>query len=331
VRRELDLQGLDEIFTYWTTLAPRTVFKGVCELPPGHSLLVEEGRVEVWPYWGLDYEHSSDSLSEQEHAEQLLELLTDAARIRLRADVPVGVYLSGGLDSSVVAALVRSLAHGPVRTFSVTFEHPEFDEQLYQDYVKRFLGTEHSAIQCSHSDIGRLFPDVVWHLEKPVLRTAPAPLYLLSRLVHDCGYKVVLTGEGSDEVIGGYDIFKEAKIRRFWGAHPDSNCRPLLLKRLYPYLSNLQGQSDAYLRAFFGVGLGDLDNPFFSHLPRWELTSRLKLFFSKDVRAALGRSDPLCKAPAHAPRRLPPVGSLLPGTISRDNAAFTRIHPLLSR
>lgn len=291
VKRELDLDGLDEIFTYWTTLAPRTAFKGVHELPPGHSLLVEDGRIEVWPYWQLDYGSDDDGRSETAYAEELLALLTDAVRLRLRADLPVGVYLSGGLDSSVVASLVQRSAASPVRTFSVAFEQPEFDEEPYQNEVSRFLGTDHSVIRCSYSDIGRVFPEVVWHAEKPLLRTAPAPLFLLSQLVRDSGYKVVLTGEGSDEVIGGYDIFKEAKIRRFWGADPASNLRPLLLQRLYPYLSALQGQTGAYLRAFFGAGLEELDNPFFSHLPRWRLTAGLKLLFSRDVRAELAHSE----------------------------------------
>jgi asparagine synthase (glutamine-hydrolysing) len=201
------------------------------------------------------------------------------------------VYLSGGLDSSVVAALVRHADRGPLRTFSVTFDDPEFDEQSYQQDVIRFLDTEHSEVRCTPADIARAFPEVVRHTEKPVLRTAPAPLYLLSRLARDSGYKVVLTGEGADEVLGGYDIYKEAKIRRFWGVDPASSRRPLLLRRLYPYLASFNGQPDAYLRAFFGAGLDDLDNPLFSHLPRWASTSGLKRFLSKEVRAEIGPSD----------------------------------------
>src|SRR5207249_10931100 len=115
---------------------------------------------------------------------------------------------------------------------------------------------------CAYSDISRVFPDVIWHCEKPILRTAPAPLFLLSRLARDDGYKVVLTGEGSDEFLGGYDIFKEAKIRRFWAGNIASRYRPLLLKRLYPYIQNLQAQSHDYLKAFFYVKSADLSNPF---------------------------------------------------------------------
>jgi asparagine synthase (glutamine-hydrolysing) len=97
----------------------------------------------------------------------------------------------------------------------------------------------------------------------------------LSRLVRDSGYKVVVTGEGSDEILGGYDIFNEAKIRRFWRSQPDSQFRPLLLRRLYPYLHNIQQQPDSYRKAFFHIQIAAHTEPFFSHLPRWALTSRL--------------------------------------------------------
>ena len=155
----------------------------------------------------------------------------------------------------------------------------------------RFLGTDHHEVHCTGQEIGRVFPDVIWHTEKPILRTAPAPLYILSGLVRRHGYKVVLTGEGSDEMLGGYDIFKEAKIRRFVAAHPESRTRPLLLKRLYPYLEGLQAVSSPYLKAFFEAGAGDTRNPFFSHMPRWQSTSRLKMLFAGDVRAEIGSYD----------------------------------------
>lgn len=287
VHRAIDTEALDELFTFWVTLPPRTIFAGVSELPPGHSLVLERGDMRVQPYWTLDYNPSKGPKNEEEAREALLELLLDATRIRLRSDVPVGAYLSGGLDSTVIAALVKKLGKTQLKTFSVAFEDKEFDESSFQNEASAFLKTDHQGVLCSSQDIGRVFPEVIWHAEKPVLRTAPAPLFLLSKLVRDQGYKVVLTGEGSDEVLGGYDIFKEAKIRRFWAKYPDSKFRPILLRRLYPYMKNLQSQSDSYLRAFFHVRKEDLENPFFSHLPRWDTTSKLKVFFSKETRETL--------------------------------------------
>lgn len=291
VPRRIDPRALDQVFTFWAAVAPRTIFEGVSELPAGCSLLIGEGESTVKPYWHPSYPERIEPMKEGECADRLLELLTDATRIRLRADVPVGAYLSGGLDSSVITALIKRVSTAPLKTFSVAFESAEFDESSYQDEVVRWLKTDHHTIRCSSEDIAQAFPDVVWHAEKPVVRTAPAPLFLLSRLVREQGFKVVLTGEGSDEILGGYDIFKEAKIRRFWASRPESRSRPLLLRRMYPYLQDLQHQSDAYLQAFFHIRDQDRSSPWFSHLPRWELTSRAKVFFSSAVKAAVGTED----------------------------------------
>jgi len=291
VPREIDLEGLDQIFTFWHTRPPRTIFRGIQALAPGHSMAVEGGKVRTWPYWRLDYELSDAPVDEAALTERLHELLVDATRLRLRADVPVGAYLSGGLDSTVITGIIKRFTQTPVKTFSVVFEDAEFDESAYQGEAIRHFGTEHHQVSCTKADICRVFPDVIWHAETPILRTAPAPLFILSDLVRQHGYKVVLTGEGSDEMLGGYDLFKEAKIRRFWGAQPNSRRRPLLLKRLYPYMKNLQSQGDAYLKSFFHVDAEQLDDPLFSHIPRWDLTAKLKSFFSDDVKAAIGTRE----------------------------------------
>jgi asparagine synthase (glutamine-hydrolysing) len=288
VARELDLTGLDEVFTYWCTVPPRTAFKGISELPPGRSMVVQGGEVTTLPYWEPDYQsepHLVDAVKERDYAEELLGLLIDAVRIRLRSDVPVGAYLSGGLDSTLTTALIKKFTDAPLRTFSVTFADAEFDESRYQREAVEFLHTNHQEVRCSAEQIAAVFPSVIWHAEKPVLRTAPAPLFLLSRLVRESGYKVVITGEGSDEILGGYDIFKEAKIRRFWRARSDSKLRPLLLKRLYPYLHNIQNQPDAYRKAFFHINTTQEAEPFFSHIPRWQLTAKLRTFFSAEMLA----------------------------------------------
>jgi asparagine synthase (glutamine-hydrolysing) len=295
VPAELDLQGLDQIFTFWVTLAPRTAFRNILQLPPGCSMSVQDGEVRVHRYWSLSYSESDElsAASEASLAQQLLDLLEDATRIRLRSDVPVGAYLSGGIDSTVTTALAKGIVKDRLRSFSITFEDAEFDEKRYQDEASAFLGTQHSNLRCSCSDIARVFPEVIRHTEQPVIRTAPAPMYLLSQLVRDSGYKVVLTGEGADETLGGYDIFKEAKIRHFWARNPESSWRPLLLRRLYPYMDSIQRQPAAYLRHFFRVTPEDIASPFFSHLPRWDLTAKIKLLLSGEARAAMSALDPL--------------------------------------
>jgi len=290
VSRKLDLRSLDQVFTFWHTISPRTVFEDVFELPPGHSAILQDGRLTIRPYWELNYPAAPSgppAHDEQAYAEQLLDLLKDAARIRLRADVPVGAYLSGGLDSTLIAALANQFAGSRLKTFSVRFSDPELDESSFQRQAVQYLGTDHAGLRCSEREIGEAFPEVIWHTETPILRTGPAPLYLLAKLVRECGYKVVLTGEGADEMLGGYDIFKEYKIRRFWSAHADSTWRPLLLKKLYPYLKNLGSQPAAYLNGFFQVNSASAGDPFFSHSPRWRLAAGLKMFYSRGMRAEL--------------------------------------------
>ena len=293
---QLDWAGLDEIFTFWVTLPDRTAFRNVKQLPPGHSLVLQDGRQTLQQYWRLDLAPDDDDQQDGREdclRDELLALLVDATRIRLRSDVPIGTYLSGGLDSTLVTALVKRAVGENLRSFSVQFEDAEFDESPFQDEAIRFIGTDHSAVRCSYQDIGDVFSDVVWHAEQPILRTAPAPLFLLSRLVRNSGFKVVLTGEGADEVFGGYDIFKETKIRHFWARRPDSMWRPLLLKRLYPYMDGMQRQSPAYLKRFFQVTPEDVASPFFSHLPRWRVTAKLKSFLSGDARVETERHDAL--------------------------------------
>ena len=223
-RPEMDLQGLDQLFTFWAPFSPRTLFSGVSELPPGHMAVFENGRLNVRAYWDWRFPEDGDysAAPEEELAGQLHDLLIDATRLRLRSDVPVGAYLSGGLDSSILASLIHQYGGVPVRTFSIGFEDRNLDESDFQQQLIRHLGADHSSIQCRNSDIAREFEHSIWHTESAILRTAPVPMGILSSLVHDQDYKVVLTGEGADEVFGGYDIFNEAKIRSFWASNSDS-------------------------------------------------------------------------------------------------------------
>lgn len=294
---ELDPIGFDQIFTLWTTIAPRTVFRNIQELPPGCTMVATRDSVRMRRYWRLAFptadEDSRRVVDEPSMAEELRHLLADATRIRLRSDVPVGAYLSGGLDSSIVTALAIDVASERLRTFSVTFEPSEFDESEFQRHVVEALGVAHSSMCCGGSEIGESFPEVMWHVERPILRTAPAPLHRLSAFARDAGYKVVLSGEGADEVFAGYDIFKEAKVRAFCARQPGSSRRALLFRRLYPYLPAVQAQNPAYLSAFFGISLDKTSDPLFSHIPRFRTTARIKNFFSGDLKAALKGYDAL--------------------------------------
>lgn len=305
IARRIDPTALAEICSYWSPRAPRTAFEGVRSLPPGHTMTVDvSGRQRLQCYWDWRFPEEPPRLDrpEIEYADELRSLLVDAVRLQLRADVPVGAYLSGGLDSSVITSLVRNYTGTPLRTFSLTFEDREFDESAFQRELTDYLGTEHTSVRCGRSDIAALFPRTIYHTETPIVRTAPAPLMLLSRHVRDSGYKVVLTGEGADEVFGGYDLFKEAKIRRFWARAPHSSARPRLLERLYPYLPNSPVSGGAFTQAFFRQGIGEPGGACFAHLPRWATTRRIARFFSAELRAAIGDWDPQRALLATLPR-----------------------------
>jgi asparagine synthase (glutamine-hydrolysing) len=149
------------------------------------------------------------------------------------------------------------------------------------------LDSTHSELIVTRSDIAEVFPEVVWHAEKPLLRTAAAPLFLLSRKVRHSGFKAVLTGEGADEMLAGYDLFREAKIRSFWSRLPESRLRPRLFERLYPYLARAPQRAKGMALEFWKQGLSEAGTPGYSHAPRWRTTAMLKRFFSPEVKSAL--------------------------------------------
>ncbi len=292
ISRRIDPIAMDQIFTFWTTLTPRTVFKDIYELPPGHYLKTSGGKVTIRKYWDIPlYSRAEQSdLSPQETCRHVQDLLQDAVRIRLRADVSVGCYLSGGLDSSGAAALVVRNFNKDVRTFGIRFDSDRFDESKYQNLMVSYLNVNHTDLKATNEQIGASLSDCLWHCEKPLLRTAPVPLFLLSDVVRKSGYKVVLTGEGADEVFGGYNIFREAKVRRFLAKYPNSQSRAELIGQLYPYIFN-NPRLKRTLQSFFARGLDQIDDPIFSHFIRWENTSRIKTFFSQELNEAIGQYD----------------------------------------
>lgn len=320
--RRFDASGLDETFTFWTPVAPRTVFEGISELPAGHVRVYENGEVTEEPYWEPDYTTRFEGNLE-EAAAAVEAALTAATELRmLRADVDVGCYLSGGLDSSLIAALGLRAKGERFCTFSLRFEDSEFDETPFQRKMAQHLGTDHRELVVSRRDIAKTFGDVMTVVERPILRTAPAPLFLLSKLVHDSGIKVVLTGEGADEMFAGYDIFREGIVRRFWGRQPGSQWRPHLLERLYPYLAQSPVAQRAMARQFFGKNLARSTEPGFTHSTRWSTTAALKRLFAADLRARLTDD---------ATRRL--LSSLPPGfaqwtSLSQDQ--YLEVRTLLS-
>jgi asparagine synthase (glutamine-hydrolysing) len=290
-------QGLVDTFARWSPSPPATVFAGVLQVLPGTALRFgpdldpSERR-----YWSITFPDAAPASAAPvdgaldatlDTAADALEAALEAAvRLRLRADVPVGAYLSGGLDSALIASTVRRVHTGRLDTFGIRFDEPLFDETDAQRRMATELGTDHHEILCTAADIAAALPATVWHAEQPVVRTAPVPMYLLSGLVAREGFKVAMTGEGSDEWFAGYSIFKEDRIRRFWARRPGSTMRPQLLRRLHPEIGRDRARRSQYWQSFFGQGLADTDQPLYSHLPRWQNAAWATRLLAKDVLAA---------------------------------------------
>jgi asparagine synthase (glutamine-hydrolysing) len=218
--------------------------------------------------------------------------LQHAVELRmLRADVPVGSYLSGGLDSSLIAAMGHRLKGNRFSTFSIRFEDAEYDETSYQHEVAARLGTDHHELVVRYRDLATVFPEVIRHAERPLLRTGAAAMYVLSGLVHEAGVKVVLTGEGADEMFACYDLFREAKVRRFWGRQPGSAMRPRLIARLYPHVSRSPIAAQQIAAEFFGQDRERWAEPGFSHAIRWRSAAALQRLFSSEMREAARSVD----------------------------------------
>jgi asparagine synthase (glutamine-hydrolysing) len=314
VEARRDLEGIDEVFTLWGPRPPRTAFAGVRQLAPGGLLVWEDGRVVAERSWWTPAPWDARA-----DGQTLEELLRDSVRLRLRADVPVGAYLSGGLDSSLVAALAQDCTEHRLRTFSVAFADPSYDERGFQEQVAGRLGTEHHVVEVGGSEIAGAFPDVVVSAETPLIRTAPVPLYLLAREVRAQGITVVATGEGADELFWGYDLFKEVQLRELHASDPAR--AEELLDRLYPYLGEgAARRGPAWRRFLLETGAGA--DPLGSHLTRVEATATVKAFYHPDVTAALADTDALARLRSELPAGFARLGRL-------DRASWLEVATLL--
>jgi asparagine synthase (glutamine-hydrolysing) len=193
----------------------RTLYDGIFQIPPGHYLIATEKHLQVNQYWDFDYPLASDATakrSDAEYAEEFRDALEEAVRIRLRADVPVGCYLSGGLDSCAVIGLAAKHHPDPIRAFTLTFDHADYDESEVAREMATRVGAEFYPIPMRQDDLADHFADAIAQSETLCINAHGVAKYLLSRAVRDAGYKVVITGEGSDEILGGYAHFRRDMV-----------------------------------------------------------------------------------------------------------------------
>jgi len=266
---EHDPQQLASIVATWTPLPEQTGFRGIRSLPMGHWLRATASGTTQHRYHTLAFEATVPVHSEAEALERVRERLRRSVELRLRSDVEVGVNISGGIDSSVVAVLAQDASHHPLSTFSVEFEDAQYDESPQQREMAALLGSRHHPLKIRHRDIVDHFPAAAWHAEIPAFRSAFVPMYLLARRTREAGIKVVLSGEGADEAFLGYDLFKETVLRQQW-QQLDPAQRRAQLARLYPHLDHYGPEDLAALTSLYQQFGAERMPGLFSHELRFQ-------------------------------------------------------------
>ena len=291
ISREIDLQALHDYLSLNYIPGPRSIFTQVRKLLPGHILTCSRGTITIRPYWELQYpESSSDrsNRSETSYCDELYELLKSTVRQHLLSDVPVGVFLSGGLDSSTLVALMRELSSQPLRTFSIGFEEQSYDELAKARIIAKAFDAEHHELVIRPNAV-ELLPELIRYFDEPFADSSAIPVYLLSKLARD-HVKVALSGEGGDEIFAGYQTYAAYKLAEIYKRLPtilSTAVIPSLVKRLP--VSHRKVSFDYKAKRFIAGAL----------LPPAERHYRWKVIFTEDVKSKLyaseigGLTDPL--------------------------------------
>jgi len=228
IERNINLIALDQLMSFPGIVSPYTIFKNINSLKPGYYLTVEQGeKINIFEYWDLIYPKQNEinySEDENYYKEKLNELITKSVNYRLQADVPVGFYISGGLDSSIIASKIKNVTYGEKRnSFSIDFEQKEMSESNFQRMMSEYVGSKHHEKLFQVDDISSKLPDVIYYSESPLKETYNTASITLSKSVRNKNIKVILTGEGADELFGGYVGYKFDKLRQAQPRNNDDN------------------------------------------------------------------------------------------------------------
>jgi asparagine synthase (glutamine-hydrolysing) len=290
VGRELDPEAIDAYLTYQYVPHPRTIYRGICKLPPGHMAVYREGRLDVRPYWSPDFQVEEDR-PEQEYIEELREVLTSAVRLRLESDVPLGAFLSGGTDSTIIVGLMQKLSAQPVRTFSIGFPAPEYDETRYARIVAERFGTIHTEMRVE-PDAMAVLPKLAWHFDEPFADSSAVPTWYVSEVTRR-HVTVALTGDGGDELFAGYSRYKAVWVAHAFDRLP-AMIRPLFTGRFWQWLPTSARQKS--FRRQFRRFVEMLDLPPLARYLQWIAIFndvRRANLYSGEFLAQLGGSQPL--------------------------------------
>jgi asparagine synthase (glutamine-hydrolysing) len=213
IPRELNEQALDDYLTYQYVPHPETIFRGISKLPPAHLAIWNDGRWTVQRYWNPDWNDEDDRFTFEEWSEELRALITDAVKIRLRSDVPMGAFLSGGIDSSITAGIMQRESSQQIRTFCIGFPQKEYDETEYARQTAQKFGTKHQEFIVT-PDIGGILPKLIYHYDEPFADSSAIPTWYLCEMTRR-EVTVALSGDGGDEMFAGYERYQAVRLGHF--------------------------------------------------------------------------------------------------------------------
>ncbi len=288
---QLNHAALKSLCLFWVPIGGETFFKDIYQLDPGECLTLDASGISKRTYWDLTFPPAPEVRSKPEWAEATREAISRAVKLRLRADVPVGSYLSGGLDSSILAALAAEAQPQALSTFSIAFSEKDYDESDHQKSLIEHHALSSRTISITPEMIAARYEEMIVQAEQPVYRTAPVPLHYLSEMVHESGFKVVLSGEGADEIAGGYNIFKETAIRRQIADGVDDAVWQHELMQIYPYLRQFDPRYSRMMMEFYRKQSSRPEDPLFSHLVRVQNGAAAIRFMNPDMQSLMAETN----------------------------------------
>ena len=290
VKAELNYNALPDQLANHGTSFDETLFKNVKRLSPGHTLSWKGGKIKINKFWDVSFEPKRDDISDKDAIEEWRELFKRSVKLRLMADVPLGMFLSGGIDSSAICAMMAQMVDEPIKTFSVGFKEREANEFEYARIVSKAFKTDHHEITITPGQFFAELPNLVWHEDEPLGFIASVPLYFVSKLAQK-HVKVVLTGEGSDEILAGYGRYAKTLQLLQYGEKYESLTPSFLRSAVRSGVSTLPDSLNQKLTRTFLTRNSDIENLFFDNFAVFSKAHQEKLF-SDETKAKISDKNP---------------------------------------
>ncbi len=290
VKSEINFSALPDQFANHGTSGDETLYAGVKRLLPGHTLTWKDGKLDIREFWDLSYEPKHEARSDAEYIEEWRELFRKSVELRLMADVPLGMFLSGGIDSSAIAAMMSTMVKEPIKTFSVAFNERNANELEYARLVAKTFGTDHHEITITPEQFFEALPNLVWHEDEPIGFLASVPLYFVSKLAAE-HVKVVLTGEGADEMMAGYARYAKTLQLLSYGEKYESITPSFLREAVRGGVATLPSGIASKLGRTFLTREADIENLFFDNFGVFPKAMQKELF-NRETRKKFENENP---------------------------------------